>query len=307
MRLAPFTLQFHEVWLQRLMHIEHDAMYDEDDVLDVALEVSETVKYRRRALIGVTKEDELELNTLSFLGDGVKLRQQFFRNINLECVEGVVSAGGLSSIPLRDPVEEVVGPISKTYHVLHSLGQKMPIPELDETTLRLPEYKQEDKALDAGSAGLSGLIFKHYENAMVQAGLRVLRSGAAWSEMLMSAADSSEERLQRQVEKANKLSGGSSSDGVGAGFSAIGGGIWGGLSSAVMKPIEGAQAGGFTGFFSGIGQGAVGAVTKPLAGAVAAAKIVGSLNKVEQQLTRLRTPRAVFGDHLLRSFDEVSP
>jgi hypothetical protein len=42
------------VWLRRLLHFEHDAKLDNQD-LDVALEVSNTVKYRRRALIGVTK------------------------------------------------------------------------------------------------------------------------------------------------------------------------------------------------------------------------------------------------------------
>jgi len=52
--LARFTLRFHEVWLRRLLHFEHDAKLDNQD-LDVALEVSNTVKYRRRALIGVTK------------------------------------------------------------------------------------------------------------------------------------------------------------------------------------------------------------------------------------------------------------
>jgi hypothetical protein len=65
-----------------------------------------------------------------------------------------------------------------------------------------------------------------------------------------------------------------------------------------MKPT------GFMGFFSGVGQGAVGVVTKPGAGAVSAAKIVNdSYFKETQKLARIRTPRAVFGDHMLRSFD----
>ena len=71
-----------------------------------------------------------------------------------------------------------------------------------------------------------------------------------------------------------------------------------------MKPIEGARAGGVTGFFSGVAQGAVGVVTKPVAGVVSCAKIVNdSYFKETQKLARIRMPRAVFGDHLLRSFD----
>jgi hypothetical protein len=300
--LARFTLQFHEVWIQRLLHFEHDAMYDEED-LDSGIEISNTVKYQRRALIGVTKEDEQHLMSLSFLEAGIKLRQQFFRKLNFKVVEGVVSAGGLSSIPLRDQVADVVGPISRSYHTLHTLGKKMPIPELDETAVELPEFEEIDKSLDVGE-GLSGVILRHYKMGMIRAAMDVLRSSAAISEMLVSASESSNERIKRQNENAAKLSAGSAQGGITGALSAIGGGVWGGLEGAVMKPIEGAQAGGFMGFFDGVGQGAVGAVTKPVAGVVSAAKVVNdSYFKETQKLARIRMPRAVFGDHLLRSFD----
>ena len=300
--LARFTLQFHEVWIQRLLHFEHDATYDEEDV-DSGLEVSNTVKYQRRALIGVTKEDEQHLMSLSFLDDGIKLRQQFFRKLNLKVVEGVVSAGGLSSTPLRDQVADIVGPISRTYHTLHTLGKKMPIPELDETTVKLPEFEEFDKSLDAGE-GLSGVMLKHYQMGIIKAAMGVLRSSAAISEMLVSASESSDERIKRQNESAAKLSAGSARGGITGSLGAIGDGFLGGLQGAVMKPIEGARAGGFTGFFSGVAQGAVGVVTKPVAGVVSCAKIVNdSYFKETQKLARIRMPRAVFGDHLLRSFD----
>jgi hypothetical protein len=202
---------------------------------------------------------------------------------------------------------EVVGPISKAYHTLHTIGQKMPIPEIDETKVKLPEFVQVDQALDAGSVGLSGMILEHYRSGMVKAGLRILRSSAAWSEVLSSASESSHQRIKRQNEKASKLSAGSAQGGVSAGLSAVGSGVWEGLSGAVLKPFEGAYADGVTGFFSGIRHGAVGAVTKPMAGMVAGTKIVNDTYLKEardQKLVRMRPPRAVFGDRLLRSFDE---
>jgi hypothetical protein len=151
-----------------------------------------------------------------------------------------------------------------------------------------------DQALDAGSVGLSGMILEHYRSGMVKAGLRILRSSAAWSEVLSSASESSHQRIKRQSEKASKLSAGSAQGGVSAGLSAVGSGVWEGLSGAVLKPFEGAYADGVTGFFSGIRHGAVGAVTKPMAGMVAGTKIVNDTYLKEardQKLVRMRPAR----------------
>jgi len=53
--VAPFHLMMYELWLNRLRDFEHDAMGTQADGHDAQLKVSNTVKYRRRALIGVTR------------------------------------------------------------------------------------------------------------------------------------------------------------------------------------------------------------------------------------------------------------
>jgi len=75
----------------------------------------------------------------------------------------------------------------------------------------------------------------------------------------------------------------------------------------VLKPIKGAQEGGVGGFFKGVGDGAVGVVTKPSAGVINAGhhmvKVSENLIKSAETFDRLRVPRAVFGDHILRTYD----
>jgi hypothetical protein len=166
----------------------------------------------------------------------------------------------------------------------------------------LPEYKKQAGALDAGS-GLGGVIISHYSQAMFRVGLKVLSSGAAWGEILMTAADSKAERLARQEQKSLEM-GDTSKTGFRAGLKSVGRGFLAGLKGTVTKPLEGAKSGGFTGFVNGIGAGAVGAITKPTAGVISGAQQVSrKLRKTEQVFKRVRTPRAVFGDHLLRRFD----
>jgi vacuolar protein sorting-associated protein 13A/C len=125
---------------------------------------------------------------------------------------------------------------------------------------------------------------------------------------ITQAADSKEERLKAQETKAAKLSNRESAKGsISAGIAGIGTGIWDGLSGAVLKPIKGAQEGGVGGFLKGVGDGAVGVVTKPSAGVINAGqhivKVSENLIKSAETFERLRVPRAVFGDHILRTYD----
>jgi hypothetical protein len=127
------------------------------------------------------------------------------------------------------------------------------------------------------------------------------------------AADSKEVRLKRQEAKADELANrGSANGSISAGLSGlvgIGTGVWDGLSGVVLKPIQGAQEGGFEGFFKGVGDGAIGAVTKPAAGVINAGQqavnVVTNLIQPMQIFARLRIPRAVFGDHILRKYDLI--
>ena len=71
----------------------------------------------------------------------------------------------------------------------------------------------------------------------------------------------------------------------------------------MLKPIKGAQEGGFRGFVKGVGDGAIGAVTKPTAGVILASQEGLKKFRSIQTFERLRVPRAVFGDHILRTYD----
>jgi len=53
--VAPFHLMMYELWLNRLRDFEHDAMATQADGHHALIKVSNTFKYRRRALIGVTR------------------------------------------------------------------------------------------------------------------------------------------------------------------------------------------------------------------------------------------------------------
>jgi hypothetical protein len=67
------------------------------------------------------------------------------------------------------------------------MGQKMPIPDLNETDMNLPELNQENlmvEMYETGSVGLTGVILNHYRDAIIKVGLKVLASGAAWGEIL---------------------------------------------------------------------------------------------------------------------------
>jgi hypothetical protein len=187
-KIAPFNIQLHEIWLQRILRFEQDALgHDVHDQQKETLDVSSKVQYCVRGLLGWTSEKEQELKELSFLGKDIKIRLQFFENMRLRGVEGQVTVHGLSSISLRPEIEACVGPVSNIYNILHRIGQKMPIPDLNKTGVDLPAYKEEDLMIETyelGSAGLSGVIIKHYRNAIAKVGLKVLSSGAAWGEIL---------------------------------------------------------------------------------------------------------------------------
>ena len=62
------------------------------------------------------------------------------------------------------------------------------------TYTRLPAYLQPDLLAENG---LAGVVVKHYRRAIVVVALKVLSSGAAWSEVVAMAAVSREARLKK--------------------------------------------------------------------------------------------------------------
>ncbi|CAH1965913.1 unnamed protein product [Acanthoscelides obtectus] len=84
-------------------------------------------------------------------------------------------------------------------------------------------------------------------------------------------------------------------------------GVYSGLTGVFTKPVTGAKEQGVEGFFKGLGKGAVGLVTRPVAGVVDFAS--GSLEAVKrvtesgEEATRLRPPRFLHNDGLVRPYD----
>nr|CAI5824993.1 unnamed protein product [Callosobruchus analis] len=84
-------------------------------------------------------------------------------------------------------------------------------------------------------------------------------------------------------------------------------GVYSGLTGVFTKPVAGAKEEGVEGFFKGLGKGAVGLVTRPVAGVVDFAS--GSLEAVKrvtesgEETTRLRAPRFLHSDGLVRPYD----
>ena len=249
--ISPITVQMHEVWLRHILQFEIDAVDDIADAKAAELEVNEDMKYIRRAQIGQPKDSEETLETLSFLGKGISLRQQFFQELDLCGFTAQVTLSGLSAVPLRNAVQARVGPVSKMYGFIHELGQKVSIPEINGTPVTLPNYHKEDLALNAGSGGLPSIIAQHYKHAIITAGLKILTSGAALCGLLMTAGDSKEEQLKRMEAQSSRQDSTGALDGVGKG-------ILDGLSGVVTKPLDGAKEGGLFGFLEGLGAGTVG-------------------------------------------------
>lgn len=85
-------------------------------------------------------------------------------------------------------------------------------------------------------------------------------------------------------------------------------GITSGVSGVVMDPIRGARRNGVRGALEGVGMGLAGVVTKPLSGLMDDTTRVLDSVKVaasgEKKLERLRLPRCVPCDRVLRVFDE---
>ena len=140
--ISPITVQMHEVWLRHMLQFEIDAVGDIADAKAAELEVNEDVKYIRRAQIGQPKDSEETLETLSFLGKGISLRQQFFQELDLCGFTAQVTLSGLSAVPLRNAIQAQVGPVSKMYGFIHDLGQKVSIPEINgaPVALNLPNH-----------------------------------------------------------------------------------------------------------------------------------------------------------------------
>ena len=95
--ISPITVQMHEVWLRHMLQFEMDAVGDIADAKAAELEVNEDMKYIRRAQIGQPKDSEETLETLSFLGKGITLRQQFFQELDLCGFTAQVTLSGLSA------------------------------------------------------------------------------------------------------------------------------------------------------------------------------------------------------------------
>lgn len=78
------------------------------------------------------------------------------------------------------------------------------------------------------------------------------------------------------------------------------------MTGVISQPISGARTDGTAGFFKGLGKGAVGLIARPTAGLVDFASgsfdAVKRATELSEEVNRLRPPRALHGDGVLRPF-----
>ena len=134
--------------------------------------------------------------------------------------------------------------------------------------------------------------------------LGVAGNSAFWGSMIEHAGDDDEEVLNRQREKAEQRASqkpGTVGEGLKLGFSRAGDNIMEGLRGAVNRPLEGARKDGVSGFFKGMHSGALGLLAKPVAGVMAIGEHLNDGAGANSK--RMRAPRPVYLDRVLRPFD----
>lgn len=99
------------------------------------------------------------------------------------------------------------------------------------------------------------------------------------------------------------------------GGGALAKGFFRGVTGILTKPLEGAKSSGVEGFVQGVGKGLIGAAAQPVSGVLdllsktteganAVRMKISSAITSEEQLLRIRLPRVIGGDNLLRPYDE---
>uniref|UniRef100_A0A224XG50 Putative vacuolar protein n=1 Tax=Panstrongylus lignarius TaxID=156445 RepID=A0A224XG50_9HEMI len=86
-------------------------------------------------------------------------------------------------------------------------------------------------------------------------------------------------------------------------------GVVDGVTGVITKPITGARDKGVEGFFKGVGKGVVGLVTRPTAGLIDFAsgsfQAVKKATDLSEEIARMRLPRPIRSDGLVRPFSKV--
>ena len=150
------------------------------------------------------------------------------------------------------------------------------------------------------ASGMRLLLWKHYKHVLVVAMMKMLMSKAVW--MLETAGEGDRQLLRKQSEEAAEAADQVSGvhEGLKKGFENLGENLMEGLTGAIRKPLDGAASGGLIGFLQGVGAGAVGVVSKPILGVTQFGQILG--DALDANLLRLRPPRAVYFDRVLRVY-----
>jgi len=293
-KMGKLCVDVYEAWLHELLAFECLAqpaeIMDDERLIDVS---------RISPLTGQMNANESILERLSFLSDeSVHFNQTFFERLEFSSFEGTFSLRGLSSAVLRD--KDSHGPFAAIYEHLTHLGQTGPVPDVRDHTLKLPALDREDLAMAGSSGGVKSLMWKHYKHVLFAAVARMLVSNAVW--MLENFGDSQSQQLRKQNEDAREAS--EQINGIGQGlkrgFDNFGGNLLEGLTGVISKPLDGARDNGFLGFFQGVGAGAIGVVSKPFVAVAEFGQIV--VDALDTDERRIRLPRAVYGDRLLRRY-----
>ena len=263
---------------------------------------------------GMSREDEQCLRSLAFILDA-RDPGAFLESISVARISCDASIYGLSNIARRPegadrlpngPEEYLV--LGGAYRWLGSLGRVAPLPDLQHQlitveSISVSEVLLEDPAdlVDILAKPISDSWGKHVFQALGVAG-----NSAFWGSMIEHAGDDDQEALDRQREKAALRAShkpGTMGEGLKLGFSRAGDNIMEGLRGAVHRPLEGARKDGVQGFFKGVGTGALGLLAKPVAGVMAIGEQFN--DRAGANSNRMRAPRAVYHNTILRKFDAV--
>ena len=262
---------------------------------------------------GIAEEDGLCLRTLAFILEA-RDPGAFLELIRIEKISCDASIYGLGNIARRPegadrmPGTEGQGGIvlGELYRWLGSLGRVAPLPDLQHQpilveALNVTEVLLEHPAdlMDVLSKPIRDSCGKHVFQALGVAG-----NSTFWGSMIEHAGDDDEEVLNRQREKAEQRASqkpATVGEGLKLGFSRAGDNIMEGLRGAVHRPLEGARKDGVSGFFKGVHSGALGLLAKPVAGVMAIGEHLN--DRAGANSTRMRAPRPVYLDRVLRPFD----
>lgn len=245
-------------------------------------------------------------------------RGAYIHALALARCQGQVSVYGLSGALVRPAARSTWGPVNAMYRGARVAAAMMPISDVHRHTIELPAMRKRGIRLKKGEGflGISLMILGHYRSKLSGEALKLVGSAEFWASCLGAAGESPEEALGRQHRAALKRGESSAAlnDQAGSskseknGFEVLADGVHQGLLGLWDKPMAAAKKGNAVEVVASFGQGVVGLFAKPASGLLQMGHSVadGAFNQSKSSgcmAGRVRLPRAVYTDGVLRAYD----